>query len=94
MRYRLPQGRIAEGPSAAEARSQLCGMAAMLTVTSAFLPDEVLRDLVRRMGGPGAYVRGVLSLGFAGSRLDLRDSLVDGARDVLQRLARSGPPSS
>ncbi len=70
------------------ARDQLAGMAVMLTVTREYLPDEVLLDLVQRLGGPTAFVHGVLSIGFALPEFLLREQLLLGAQDVLGRLRR------
>jgi hypothetical protein len=71
-----------------DARSQLAGMAVMLTVTRGYLPDEVLWDLIQRLGGPTVYVDGILSVAFSLAELPLKESLLQGARDVLRRLRR------
>jgi len=75
-----------DGAADSEARNQLAGMAVMLTVTREYLPDEVLLDLVQRLGGPTAYVHGVLSIGFALPEFPQRERLLQGAQDVLVRL--------
>jgi len=77
---------VDDGAPLSNEEAQLAGMAVMLTVTRDYLPDDVLQELVARLGGAGAYVQGVLAIAFPVGEAGVAEGLIEGARDVLHRL--------